>query len=113
MIIKILLISVLGVLALFAAFQRVTSQMVRIAVLIGLAIGGYFVWLPEQANEMAEALGVGRGADLLMYVWVLVTLAVILVLYLKIIETNRMNTRLARTIALMHPMRPRDCGDEP
>ena len=55
---------------------------------------------------MAHAFGVGRGADLLMYLWVVITCSVILLLYLKIVEMNRMLTQLARRLALSQPMHP-------
>ncbi|HSD42257.1 MAG TPA: DUF2304 domain-containing protein [Burkholderiales bacterium] len=108
MIIKLLLISLLALLALFVALQRVTSRGVRFTVLTMLAIGAYFVWRPEHANAVAQTLGVGRGADLLMYLWVVITCSVILLLYLKIVELNRMLTQLARRLALSQPIHPPD-----
>jgi small membrane protein len=108
MIIKVLLIGLLALLALFVALQTITSRGVRSTVLTVLAIGAYFVWRPEHANAVAQALGVGRGADLLMYLWVVITCSVILLLYLKIVEMNRMLTELARRLALSQPMYPPD-----
>lgn len=106
MIIQILLTCLLALLALFVTLQGISSRGVRLAVLGMLAAGAYLVWRPEHANAMAQALGVGRGADLLMYLWVVITLSVILLLYLKIVAMNRMLTQLARRLALSQPMRP-------
>lgn len=106
MIIKVLLTSLLALLALFVTLQTVTSHAVRLTVLTVLAIGGYFVWRPEHANWVAHALGVGRGADLLVYLWVVITCSVILLLYLKIVSMSRMLTQLARRVALSQPMHP-------
>ena len=106
MIIKLLLIGLLALLALFVALQRISSRGVRLAVLATLASGAYFVWRPEHASAVAQALGVGRGADLLMYLWVVITCSVILLLYLKIVEMNRMLTQLARRLTLGQPMHP-------
>ena len=33
------------------------------------AAGLYFVWLPEHATWLAELVGIGRGVDLILYVW--------------------------------------------
>jgi small membrane protein len=106
MIIKLLLIGLLVLLALFVALQRISSRGVRLAVLATLASGAYFVWRPEHASAVAQTLGVGRGADLLMYLWVVITCSVILLLYLKIVEMNRMLTQLARRLTLGQPMHP-------
>jgi len=108
MIIKVLLTGLLALLALFVMLQTVTSHAVRLTVLTILVIGGYFVWRPEHANWVAQTLGVGRGADLLMYLWVVITCSVILLLYLKIVRMNRMLTQLARRLALSQPMHPPD-----
>jgi hypothetical protein len=108
MIIKVLLTGLLALLALFVMLQTVTSHAVRLTMLTILAIGGYFVWRPEHANWVAQTLGVGRGADLLMYLWVVITCSVILLLYLKIVRMNRMLTQLARRLALSQPMHPPD-----
>jgi small membrane protein len=111
MIIKILLISLLALLALFVTLQTISSRGVRLAILAMLAIGAYFVWWPEQSTAMAQALGVGRGADLLMYLWLVITCSVMLLLYLKIVQMTRRLTELARRLALSQPMHPPDCSD--
>jgi len=102
----------LGVAALVAV-QRTTSRFVQFAVLATIAAGGYFVWAPEQANVLAQAVGVGRGADLLFYLWVVITLALVLFMYMKIQRLSRRVTRLTRAIALAHPQSPGEPGDQP
>jgi hypothetical protein len=108
MIIKFLLITLLVLLAVFVIWQKITSPAVRSTALIILAIGAYFVWQPEDANAVAHVVGVGRGADLLMYLWVVITFSAVLVLYLKIVEMSRMLTELARRLALSQPLYPPD-----
>ena len=95
------------------AVQRTTSRFVQLAVLGAIAAGGYFVWAPEQANALAQAVGVGRGADLLFYLWVVITLALILFMYLKIQRLSRRVTRLTRALALAHPQAPGESGEQP
>jgi hypothetical protein len=106
MIIKVLLTALLVFIALFIVLQHMASRGMRLTVLFMLATGAYFVWQPDHANVVAQVLGVGRGADLLMYLWVVITFSVMLVLYLKIVEMNRMLTQLARRLALNHPLYP-------
>ncbi len=106
MIIQAILISALLLLAIFVALQKSASRSVRSIVLAMLAGGAYLVWQPEHANALAHLLGVGRGADLLLYLWIVITLSVMLLLYLKIVELNRMLTELARRLALSRPMQP-------
>src|SRR5215510_4204222 len=108
MIIKFLLITLLALLVVFVIWQKITSPAVRRTALIILAIGVYFVLQPDHANAVAHLVGVGRGADLLMYLWVVVTFSAVLVLYLKIVEMSRMLTELARRLALSEPISPPD-----
>jgi hypothetical protein len=112
MIIQILLTGLLALLALFVVIQSISSRAVRFAVLAVLAIGAILVWRPEHANAVAHSLGVGRGADLLMYLWVVITLSVILLLYLQIVAVNRTLTQLARRLALLTPMLPPRCAPD-
>jgi hypothetical protein len=82
------------------------GRSLRLALLTLLVGGVYFVWLPEQANALAELVGIGRGADLITYLWIVITLAVMFLLYLKILNLGHMVTKLARHIALANPRRP-------
>ena len=67
----------------------------------GLA-GLYFVWFPSHSTRLAELVGVGRGADLIFYIWVCISLIILLNLHLKLRTQHELITTLARTIALAH-----------
>ena len=67
------------------------------------AAGLYFVWFPEQTTMIAHVVGVGRGADLLFYCWLLASLIVMFNLHIKANEQLRMLTDLARALALGGP----------
>jgi small membrane protein len=68
---------------------------------IATAMAGlYFVWLPEQASTLAALAGIGRGVDLILYVWVVISLIVLLNLHLKIRSQAELITALAREIAI-------------
>jgi hypothetical protein len=99
----------LGV-AVLVAVQRAASRLVQFTVLAVILTGIYFVWVPEQANVLAHAVGVGRGADLLFYLWVVITLALVMFMYLKIQRLARRVTQLTRAIALSQPRLPPDQG---
>jgi small membrane protein len=105
-----LTVLLLGV-ALLVAAQRTSSRFIQLAVLAVIAVGVYFVWAPERANDLAAAVGVSRGADLLFYLWVIITLALIMFMYFKIQRLAQRVTRLSRAIALSHPRRPTRDGE--
>jgi hypothetical protein len=81
------------------------SQMTQMPIVAGLVactvlFGTYLVWRPEDATYFAHLIGIGRGADLLLYVWVLISFAILLVLYLSLRQQMQMITALARSVAL-------------
>jgi hypothetical protein len=66
------------------------------------ACGGlYFVWFPAHATILAEAVGIGRGVDLIIYVWVVISLLIALNLHLKLRSQMELITGLAREIAML------------
>lgn len=84
------------------------SRFVALA-LVGVGAGGLaFVWTPSLANELAAAMGVGRGADLVIYVYCLLSFILILDLSLKLKAQHKVITRLAREMALAGRVAPRD-----
>jgi hypothetical protein len=62
--------------------------------------GVYFIWFPETSTRWAEFVGIGRGADLILYTWSCISLLVILNLHLKLRSQLEMITGLARAIAI-------------
>lgn len=57
------------------------------------------VIFPEIAGYLANALGVGRGADLLLYLSFMIGLLLMLAIHVKITNLNKKITDLARYIA--------------
>jgi len=112
MMIQLFLTALLMAIGFSIALQRSTSRLVRLAILAVVAGGGFFVWVPNQTTAIAELVGVGRGADLMLYLWVVITLALILFLYLKMIRMGRKITQLTRAIALMHVKEPTPSASE-
>jgi len=60
----------------------------------------YFVWIPAHATRLAEFAGIGRGVDLILYLWVVISLIVLLNLHLKLRAQMETITTLAREVAL-------------
>ena len=86
------------------AYALVAARRTRVlAALIGLAAmaGLYFVWSPQSANQLAHAVGIGRGADLVFYIWVVLSMLVALNLHLRLKAQSELATRLARALALL------------
>ena len=104
--IQILLTLILLVVGFLVAVQRVTSALFRASLLFVIAVGTYLIWSPDDASRIANAVGVGRGADLVSYLWLIVSLGLIAFLYLKIVLLSRVVTQLARAVALGSPMPP-------
>jgi hypothetical protein len=71
--------------------------------LVSMAVAGaglYFVWLPSHATWLASLVGIGRGVDLILYVWVIISLTVMLNLHLKLRSQMELITALTREIAI-------------
>ena len=85
-----------------------------VAVLAGLVTtaGLYFVWVPEHSTQLAELVGIGRGVDLILYIWVCLSLIVVLNLHLKLRTQMELITALARKIALADAPAVRTAEDE-
>ena len=106
MIIKILLSLLCILLVFFVLLQRITSRGFQIIATIFLFIGGYFIWFPENSSVVAKFLGVGRGADLILYFWIMMSFACFLMLYLKLQQLMDILTKLARSVAISRPVIP-------
>src|SRR3954447_18211687 len=77
-----------------------SSLAMKIALFITVFVGFIFVWFPDTTSVIARRVGVGRGADLVMYLWIVLTLLFIVRLHLKLRELSEAMTQLARRIAL-------------
>lgn len=72
------------------------------------AFGGlYFVWAPLHATRLAELVGIGRGVDLIIYVWIVISFLVLLNLHLKLRAQMELITVLARELAVANANRQR------
>jgi hypothetical protein len=108
MIAQVVLSLLLGVVLLYAWAQYRRSPIVTVLSCAVSLIGFYFVWFPSHATRVAELVGIGRGADLILYVWACISLVVLLNLHLKLRTQHELLTQLARSIALANATLPED-----
>ena len=100
MIAQLVLTGLLCGVMLYAWIAYQQSRVVGLSVICSAFAGLYFVWIPEHATILAEWAGVGRGVDLIIDVWVVISLIILLNLHLKIRSQAKRITMLARRIAI-------------
>ena len=100
MIAQLFLSVLLGLTGLYAWVAARRSPQISALVAAAAAAGMYFVWLPAHATWIAEAVGIGRGVDLILYVWVVISLLAILNLHLTLRAQLELITVLTRRIAI-------------
>ena len=106
MIAQILFTLVLLAVVLVAFVQLPQIPLVGALTMAAALFGAYVVWVPDHATYLANAVGIGRGADLVLYLWVLISSAVLLLLYLNLREQMQLITGLARRMALTEARSP-------
>ena len=115
MIIKILLIA--GAVGFGFLLLRTPSTgrhlaFTRIAGIL-VVLGGIFaVLFPLRVTDVANAVGVGRGTDLVLYVLVMVFLFTSVSLYQRIHSLETHITELTRELALMNVQKPSGQAEE-
>ncbi len=104
---------VLTIVAFVLYALRVRSIVWDRVVLLGLAGGGIILALqPGLSTDVANAVGIGRGADLLIYVFVLFSLFHIVHIGSRLRRMERQITHLARAAALERSS-PGGLGERP
>ena len=99
MIAQIILTALLGGILCYAWTEHRRSPAIGLTAGVVASGGLYFVWLPAHATALAELAGVGRGVDLIIYVWVVISLLVALNLHLKLRADGAHNDASARDYA--------------
>lgn len=104
-IIQFLLISGLSVFILWSVGKDFAPWLKMLAVVSG-CLGIVFVVFPSLANHLAHALNVGRGADLMLYFFVMLMFFFSVSLYQKITNLQNQITRLYRAQAKREAIKP-------
>lgn len=72
----------------------------RLFILIALLAGLFAVLFPNYTNAIANLLGIGRGADLLLYGFVIFVLFYVVHQYRRQLWQQKVTTDLARALTL-------------
>jgi hypothetical protein len=100
MIAQLILSTLLGAILLYAWTEYRRSPAVAVLAVLVATAGIYLVWVPEHSTQLAELVGIGRGVDLVLYIWVCISLIVLLNLHLKLRTQMELITTMARKIAI-------------
>ena len=106
MIARALLSLLLCCVLVYAWVEYRRSPVIALSSVVASLAGIYFVWVPSHSTLVAEFVGVGRGADLVLYLWVCISLIVLLNLHLKLRAQRELITKLARSIAMANVQSP-------
>jgi hypothetical protein len=88
---------------LYVLTQPGVSKFLTLMMYSVITAGLYFVWLPEHATYLANRIGIGRGADLIFYTWIVFSLGVLINIHIKMRKNVVLLTELARHIAIEKP----------
>lgn len=106
MLIQFILTIIFLVILLYVVLVNSLSLIVKVLMYTLCLCGCTFVWFPSITIYIANFLGVGRGADLLLYTWISVSCLLVFIGFLNVTRVNRDITILARKIALQNYLKP-------
>lgn len=98
-------IAVIGLLAFRGSRRPIHKVLWRAFLVLALAAGVLAVLFPDALTGVANSVGVGRGADLVLYGLVVTFFLVSVVLFRRLDVLERRYTQLARAIAVADPLR--------
>jgi hypothetical protein len=113
--IKLLLLTgivVVGLLAFRGSTKPIHKVLWRAYVALVLVAAVFAVLLPDTLTTLANSVGVGRGADLLLYVLVVTFLLVAVVLFRRLSVLERRYTQLARIMAVQEASAPHEADGQ-
>jgi small membrane protein len=101
MIIRILLLAGLSAIGFFIFLRRNRLPYHIMTVFILLGAGAVAVIAPDLTAEVAQFVGVGRGADLVIYISLVGIMFVLVHYYAKFVDMQRQTTELTRELAIL------------
>lgn len=116
MIIQLILTGCLACVAVYGWAQLSSVRIVSLGLMLLSVCAIYFVWNPELTSRLANLVGVGRGTDLVLYLFLVFVLSQLVVIHVRLHSQMTLITQIARRIALdsarVPPGRDR-AGDAP
>jgi len=104
--IRLPLIALLLFCALYGWRQRSLSPLVGFLTPLTCMIGVALVIRPDWSSDAARFLGVGRGADLVLYIWTAISVLVLANIHFRLRAQHTMITLLTREIAILEARPP-------
>jgi hypothetical protein len=86
-----------AILASIAFRARLIYRLLAVALFLTASV---FIFFPDLTTDIARSLGVGRGADLLLYVSLIAGIHIVLLLYRRTRELERRIAELVRAAAI-------------
>lgn len=103
-----LLLAGLALTLAYIGSQRRLSTLGMLFVVLFVGAGAFFVARPDLANRAAAAVGVGRGADLLLYFAVLAGILIAANFYFRFKQNEGLLTSIVRRVAITSPIQERE-----
>lgn len=99
-----ILLTILILLLIFLVNRSRAILFERILIFLITLGGGYFVIFPESASTIANMLGIGRGADLIFYLFIIFSLFWFASTSAKFQVIDRKLTEIIRANAISNPI---------
>ncbi len=100
MLIQIILMLVFLLLLLRILRQRTLGVVFKIVSFFLVALASYVVLFPDVSNRVARFAGVGRGADLIIYICLAVGAYILIILYMHVKSNELRIARLVQRLAI-------------
>jgi hypothetical protein len=107
----LLILGTAFVLLVYLAYFR-SKLTDRLVALLLLSLSWVSILLPEYTTLIANLLGVGRGADLILYFFGIFTVFALVILYTRVNAQNLQITELIRHLAIRDVKLPLDVASQ-
>ena len=104
--IQLVLLTGVAFICLYFVIQLKKKLLDLILLMVLIAAAVVFILWPDLTTKLAQKLGVGRGADLVFYVSILIFWFVVLKLYARIRQLEKSFTRIIREDAIRNAAGP-------
>lgn len=104
--IQLVLLTGVAFICLYFVIQLKKKLLDLILLMVLIAAAVVFILWPDITTKLAQKLGVGRGADLVFYVSILIFWFVVLKLYARIRQLEKSFTRIIREDAIRNAAGP-------
>jgi len=101
MIIRILMLAGLAAIGYLVFLRRNRLPIHIVVVFVILGAGAIAVLFPERTDVVANYMGVGRGVDLITYLFEVAAIFILIHYYTKFVELQRQMTTLTRELAIL------------